>query len=196
MMAPGIAAALGATRRTGRWWSCRCPAHDDQSPSLSLRDDDRGVIVRCWAGCDPRDVLAELRRLGLLGGAASCGDRSAPMPVPGDDRDDTARRIAAARRIWSAARDVLGTPVARYLAARGITIPPPFALRYAPALRRPDGTMGSAMVARIDSADDELLGYFGHGSIAARTGYGGAATAPCWAARPAARCGSPKLRQR
>jgi integrase len=29
---------------------------------LALRDGNRGLIVKCWAGCDPRDVLAELRR--------------------------------------------------------------------------------------------------------------------------------------
>ena len=159
MTAPEIAAALGGARRAGQWWSCCCPAHDDRSPSLSLRDGDRGVIVRCWAGCDPRDVLAALRRLGLLGGTAGCGDPSVPVAVPGDDRDDTARRVAAAHRIWATATGAIGTPVARYLAARGIsTIPTPSALRYAPALCRPDCTTGSAMVARIDNIDGELIG--------------------------------------
>ncbi len=47
----------------------------------------------------------------------------------------------------------------RYLAGRRIiTLPPPPSLRYAPALRRPDGSRGPAMIARIDSADGELIG--------------------------------------
>lgn len=37
---------------------CRCPAHDDHTPSLSLRQGDRGILVTCFAGCDSIDVLA------------------------------------------------------------------------------------------------------------------------------------------
>jgi putative DNA primase/helicase len=48
--------------------------------------------------------------------------------------------------------------VARYLAGRGITIPVPPSLRWAPSLRRPDGTHGPAMVARVDGLDGELVG--------------------------------------
>jgi hypothetical protein len=43
--------------------------------------------------------------------------------------------------------------VARYLGARGITLPLPPSLRYAPALRRPDGTHEPAMVGRINGLD-------------------------------------------
>ena len=48
--------------------------------------------------------------------------------------------------------------MAAYLASRGITIEPPLSLRWAPELRRPDGTSGPAMVGRIDSIDGELIG--------------------------------------
>jgi putative DNA primase/helicase len=149
------AAALGG-HRAGRWWSCRCPAHDDRTPSLSLRDGDRGLIVRCWAGCDPRDVLAALRRLGLIAGRAEY--QRPPAPTGSDKRDNAAGRIAWAQRIWDAAREAPGSPVACYLAGRGIPIAPPASLRWAPALRRPDGSRGPAMVARIDSIDGELIG--------------------------------------
>ena len=68
MRAADVAAALGGARRGGGgWWSCRCPAHDDRAPSLSLRDGDRRLIVRCRAGCDPREVLAALHSRGLAG---------------------------------------------------------------------------------------------------------------------------------
>ena len=43
------------------------PAHGDRAPSLSLRDGDRRLIVRCRAGCDPREVLAALHSRGLAG---------------------------------------------------------------------------------------------------------------------------------
>jgi putative DNA primase/helicase len=33
------------------WYDARCPAHEDHRESLSFRDGDRGVIVKCHAGC-------------------------------------------------------------------------------------------------------------------------------------------------
>jgi hypothetical protein len=38
----------------------QCPAHDDHNPSLSIwpREDRKGVLVKCHAGCDLLDVLA------------------------------------------------------------------------------------------------------------------------------------------
>jgi len=39
-------------------WVARCPAHDDRSPSLSIRETgDSRVLVHCHAGCDAFDVL-------------------------------------------------------------------------------------------------------------------------------------------
>jgi CHC2 zinc finger len=40
-----------------RWIAC-CPAHDDISPSLSVRLTDDGVILmHCFAGCSAADVM-------------------------------------------------------------------------------------------------------------------------------------------
>ena len=36
----------------------RCPAHEDRSPSLSIREDADKVLLHCFSGCDPEDVLA------------------------------------------------------------------------------------------------------------------------------------------
>ena len=66
--------------------------------------------------------------------------------------------MIAARRLWTAAQSPFGGPVVRYLTGRHIALPPPPSLRYAPALRRPDGRSGPAMVARIESLDGELIG--------------------------------------
>ena len=70
-----IAAALGgATHNGGGWLTCCC-CHEDKRPSLSLRDGDDGkLLVRCFAGCDPRDVLAELRQRGLLPSRRDAGE--------------------------------------------------------------------------------------------------------------------------
>lgn len=43
---------------SGRWLAC-CPAHDDRSPSLSVRETDDGtVLIKCWSGCGAADVVA------------------------------------------------------------------------------------------------------------------------------------------
>ena len=40
----------------GRWYA-RCPAHDDKSPSLSIRETGDKVLIHCFVGCDAEDVL-------------------------------------------------------------------------------------------------------------------------------------------
>jgi hypothetical protein len=49
-------------RSTGEGkWIARCPAHEDRSPSLSIREKDDGrVLINCFAGCGAGDVLAAI----------------------------------------------------------------------------------------------------------------------------------------
>lgn len=43
--------------RSGEWMA-RCPAHQDSSPSLSIRQlDDGRTLINCFAGCGALDVL-------------------------------------------------------------------------------------------------------------------------------------------
>lgn len=45
----------------GRWLA-RCPAHEDRSPSLSIRElSDGRVLVHDFGGCEVGDVLAAVR---------------------------------------------------------------------------------------------------------------------------------------
>src|SRR5207247_4574987 len=37
-----------------------CPAHDDHSPSLSIRQADDRVLLRCWAGCRVENICTAL----------------------------------------------------------------------------------------------------------------------------------------
>ena len=47
--------------RAGQWMAA-CPAHHDRHPSLSLRLlADGRVLIKCWAGCHVRDIVAALR---------------------------------------------------------------------------------------------------------------------------------------
>lgn len=52
---------LQNVRRTSRGWSSRCPAHNDKSPSLSIREgDDRKILLRCFAGCSIDEICSAL----------------------------------------------------------------------------------------------------------------------------------------
>lgn len=51
---------LDGVRRTSRGWVARCPAHDDRSPSLSIAEGDRGLLMKCWAGCTVKEICAAL----------------------------------------------------------------------------------------------------------------------------------------
>ena len=77
-----IAKALKGRPASGSGYLCHCPVashgrrRGDRNPSLLIRDGDfQAVVVHCFVGCDPRDVLAELRRQGLIENPASSSDR-------------------------------------------------------------------------------------------------------------------------
>lgn len=80
---------LDKARRTGpASWSARCPAHDDRSPSLSLRETDDGrLLLRCFAGCEVGSVVAAI--------GMEIGDL---FP----ERAPTEHRTPKVRRPWSA----------------------------------------------------------------------------------------------
>lgn len=54
---------LQGVRKSGTGWLARCPAHDDQNPSLSIGTGDDGrILLHCFAGCPTENVV---RALGL-----------------------------------------------------------------------------------------------------------------------------------
>ena len=61
-------------------WIAQCPAHDDRSPSLSIKEAEDGrLLIKCFAGCEAGDVI---RATGL-----EIGDL-----FPDDMREDYSRR--------------------------------------------------------------------------------------------------------
>lgn len=46
---------LGNGRAKGR-----CPGHQDRNPSLSLSDGDKGILLKCWAGCSLDEICNAL----------------------------------------------------------------------------------------------------------------------------------------
>lgn len=50
---------LDRVRQTGSdSWVARCPAHDDRTPSLSIRQAEDRLLLHCFAGCPIDDVLS------------------------------------------------------------------------------------------------------------------------------------------
>src|SRR5437879_5166259 len=53
-------ARLDGVRKSGQRYMARCPAHQDRNPSLSIREGERGVLVRCFAGCSYQEIMAAI----------------------------------------------------------------------------------------------------------------------------------------
>lgn len=103
-------------RLGGRWNAngglCRCPAHDDRTPSLSVRPGRTRLLLHCFAGCTVEEILCALEHKQLL-------ERSPPHVAVHPVRDEH-RLSALALRIWNESRPLQGTAAERYLARRGL----------------------------------------------------------------------------
>lgn len=47
----------GAKRRNENEYMVRCPCHDDKKQSLCIGNGEKGVVLKCQAGCDTRAIL-------------------------------------------------------------------------------------------------------------------------------------------
>lgn len=117
------AGARAVVERLGGHWRpggamCHCPVHDDAHPSLSVRVGERCLLVKCFAGCAPADVLRAINLMGLGGGTSIAG--AAPAAAL-----DGRRGGDMARRLWERARPIEGTPADGYLRSRGLAPPHP-----------------------------------------------------------------------
>ncbi|MGX1320500.1 hypothetical protein AB7M17_003953 [Bradyrhizobium sp. USDA 377] len=156
-----IATALGGKRAQrlgdGGWLvPCPVPSHGkgrgDRSPSLRIGDGETRVLVHCYGGCDPRDVLDELRRRRLL------DDRSARVPNHDNVRirnktradDHERRQHDKARWLWSRRQPITGTIAETYLRARGIACALPSTLGFLPG----NGQYHPAMIAAFGVPDE------------------------------------------
>jgi hypothetical protein len=89
MNARDIAAALGHAGREGRDWRVDCPVHGGHSLTIADGRDGK-LIVKCFGGCEWREVFGELRALGLIEGR--------PVDINPKQEDELRRRREAEAR--------------------------------------------------------------------------------------------------
>jgi hypothetical protein len=60
MSADALLSRFDGVKRIGPdRWIGRCPAHDDRSPSMAVRElDDGRVLIHCFAGCSVEEILS------------------------------------------------------------------------------------------------------------------------------------------
>ncbi len=143
MTARATTEALPGGHWHGSYGTARCPCHADINPSLSVTDGQDGkLLVHCFAGCNPVDILRALNGQGFSAA-------STEPPSPRLHHRDNGR---AALDIWRESRPAAGTLVEKYLRRRGITLPVPPSIRLHPGLRHgPTGLILPAMVAGVQA---------------------------------------------
>jgi putative DNA primase/helicase len=124
-----IAQALGG-RKHGSYWTAKCPAHDDQHPSLSISEaSDGAVLVKCHAGCSQDMVIDALRDRGLWPEREAREPKISRSPktkkVPSNPSGcgNINRHSTGALQIWRESLEVRGTRAEDYLASRGLVLP-------------------------------------------------------------------------
>jgi putative DNA primase/helicase len=152
MTAEGIARALGGYR-SGSSYLAKCPAHNDNSPSLSITENDSGkVLVHCHAGCEQSSVVAALKALGLWVGSSERkqGQRGLATNI----NPPHAERMEKALRLWKQSKPGVNTAVQTYLRSRGITLPVPDRLRFYASLKHTTG-LWPAMIGLVTRGTDD-----------------------------------------
>jgi hypothetical protein len=158
----------------------RCPAHDDRTPSLSIRNANGGkVLVHCHAGCDQERVTAALRSRGLWEeNEFRRFMRPAPRAIENSRPNrNNVKRSEAALAIWQATTPADCSLIEIYLASRGLCLPPSPRLRFHAELKHPSRGIWPAMVALVThGVDDTPLAI--HRTFLARDGAGKAPVDP------------------
>ena len=153
-----IALALGKARREGRAWRCCCPLHGGRS--LVPRDGDNALLLKCWGGsCATEDVLAELRRRGLIETRDQEQRPIRPsLSRPTNKDDHELRQHEKAAWLWSQRRPIKGTIAEKYLQGRGITCPLQSTLAFLPPAKPEHHPAMIAAFSLPDEIEPGLLG--------------------------------------
>jgi putative DNA primase/helicase len=130
----------------GRSGECRCPAHADRSPSLSVRLGDTAILFHCFAGCSSSDIMLALNQMQLH-------DRTPLAMQSGEPKRDLS---SLALWLWRASKPIEGTRGEAYLIARGLSAPFSLKLRFNAQTVLGSGERKRILPAIIASVENEL----------------------------------------
>jgi len=161
MTAAELAEALGA-KKSGRQWVCKCVAHEDKRPSMLIFDGMKSVQVRCLAGCDPLDIIAELERRGLWHGEAAQERTGQQNPTVSRERQQAQRAERLrdlARNIFDTAVPIAGTIAEEYFDSRTLLADARMIedIRFHPRCPRGDGRQSAVVVAMRSFESNAVL---------------------------------------
>jgi putative DNA primase/helicase len=158
--AASIAQRLGG-RKSADGYLCRCPLQShgqgrgDRHPSLLIKDGNDTVLLKCFAGCEAKDILGELRGRGILG-EERAGER-VPRDVRPADRPPDHTPNFGALELWHGAGPVAAdTKPAQFLRARGLMLAAPPSLR-STSLLHLDRYPLPAMIAAVQAPDRRII---------------------------------------
>lgn len=110
---------MEVVKRLGGTWhgdyaSCKCPAHDDSKPSLSISQGHTSIQVTCFKGCERTAIMSAIRA--IMGGRIPS---QKPKEIYRGEKQDRHTPI------WQDSRPIEGTLAERYLKeVRGIDFIP------------------------------------------------------------------------
>jgi len=157
---PVVAGAVVKLKRAGNELVGCCPFHQDRSPSFTVFDG--GNRFHCFGCSADGDVLDFVQRLHhvtlpqaaemLCGGSMPRVEMRSPPSAPGRET------VEEARTIWTSATDASCSPVSSYLAARGIMIAIPSAIRFARLRYGKKGPTHPCMIALVTDVGGRPIG--------------------------------------
>ncbi len=99
-------------KKSGTGYMCRCPAHDDRNPSLSIGiGDDGKVLIKCFAGCSLNEVC---NSIGLRTSDLFPTDSNTERPNRARPKSFTGQSFATADDAVGSLKFKLGDPSARW----------------------------------------------------------------------------------
>ena len=186
--ARAIVESLDGTWRRDKGMCC-CPAHNDRTPSLSVRLGRKAILFHCFAGCSNEAVIAALERCGVRGRDLFSGSGSVEFQ-PKKNLPFSPN----ARRLWQSAMAITDSPAERYLAQRGLMstsdqlrylgrtpLGPRGAVQFLPAMLAAVTTdMGVVALHRtfLDAAGGKLAGFERPKRALGSLGFGAVRVAP------------------
>jgi hypothetical protein len=117
-----------------------------------VKDGQRALLLKCFAGCDPKEILDELRHRGIVGER----QEDAPPHIH-VERSPEHQPNPEALQLWRAGIPIAPDTVqARYLAHRGLAGSPPASLRAASILHL-DRYPLPAILAAVQAPDRRII---------------------------------------